>query len=154
MSANRSEPESTGGPVPATLQTGPDVVGGPVAATLQPPERWRKPPETPAPASSQPPPIETLSKRIEGLDQRLAAIERQRVEILEFSFQSVLVVLTILGLAAGVPFALLYGTKIAAGDVADLILALLFALVLLMIIWLGLWWRVNAPRSPPKGGQK
>ena len=136
---------------------GSNASGGAVAAVMQPPERWQGRQEGgPAPASSQPPAIETLTKRLEGLDQRLTAIEGQRVEILEFSFQSVLVVLTILGLAAGIPFALLYGTKIAVGDVAYLISALLLALVVMMFIWLRLWWRVNAPRSapatPPVGG--
>ena len=96
--------------------------------------------------ASRPPEVRALEARLDGFDQRLTAVEGQRERILEFSFQSILVVLTILALAAGVPFAILYGTKIASGDVAYGITALLFALVLLMIQWLRLWWRVNAPK--------
>ncbi|MGP8016746.1 MAG: hypothetical protein ACLP8V_08000 [Thermoplasmata archaeon] len=81
----------------------------------------------------------------------MSTLENQRVSILEFSFQSILVVLTILGLAAGVPFALLYGTKIATGDVAYFITALLVALVAMMIIWLSLWWKVNVNRISRTG---
>lgn len=96
--------------------------------------------------TSRPPEVRALEARLDGFDQRLTAVEGQRERILEFSFQSILVVLTILALAVGAPFAILYGTKIAGGDVAYVIAALLFALVLLMIQWLRLWWRVNAPK--------
>jgi hypothetical protein len=127
------------------------VAGGAVPAAMQPPQRTQGRQEGgPAPASSQPPAVETLTKRLDGLDQRISALESQRVNILEFSFQSILVVLTILGLAAGIPFALLYGTKIATGDVAYFIAALLFAMVVLTIIWLKLWWRVQLGVRPPQ----
>ncbi|MFZ0700014.1 MAG: hypothetical protein WAN74_07510 [Thermoplasmata archaeon] len=78
-------------------------------------------------ASSRPIEIQTLEARLDGYSQRLTAVEGQRERILEFSFQSIFVVLTILALAAGIPFAILYGAKITSGDVAYVIAAALVA---------------------------
>lgn len=77
-------------------------------------------------------------------------VEAERNKILEFSFQSILVVLTILGLAAGIPFALLYGTKIAVGDVAYAITGVLAALVVLLVFYLAIWWKVNVSSKRAK----
>jgi uncharacterized membrane protein len=96
----------------------------------------------------------TVQGRLDTIDQRLTRLEDQRERILEFSFQSILVVLTILGLAVGIPFALLYGTRISSGDISYAIASLLAGLVVLMIIWLRLWWTVNVNRkriSSPAG---
>lgn len=111
--------------------------------------------QPPVPATAAPPEIETLQKYIRSLDERVALLESQRERNLQFSFQSILVLLTILTLAIGVPFAILYGTRVTVGILADGIVSALGALAFLVALWLWRWWRVNVPpvRSFPDKAQ-
>jgi hypothetical protein len=111
--------------------------------------------QPPVPATGAPPEIETLQKYIRSLDERVALLESQRERNLQFSFQSILVLLTVLTLAIGVPFSVLYGTRVTVGILADIMASALVALVALVIIWLLVWWRVNVPpvRSFPDKAQ-
>jgi hypothetical protein len=84
------------------------------------------------------------------VESRLSDLEGQREKLLEFSFQSILVVLTILGLAAALPVAIFYGRSIAPGYYAVAIIVLLFAIAVMMFLWLRRWWKVNVPPPRPK----
>jgi hypothetical protein len=103
--------------------------------------------------TSLPPEIESLGKQIVALDSRIARLEDVKGELMQFSFQSIIVVLTVFGLAVGVPLGIVYGGRIATTTVGLLIGLLLFALVVLTTVWLVFWWKVNNPlariRPPP-----
>lgn len=153
------------------------MAAGTTGAPLNPPARS---PPTPAPQGSAgtagtalgSPPVASdgqvtstevdvrlseLGRSLDSLALRVGDLEHERVKILEFSFQSILVVLAILTLALGVPFTILYGGHLSQGIVENVIAGALVALVVLLVGWIVVWFwmihkEVGRGSAGPPGG--
>lgn len=123
-----------------------NILGGPVSPTLTGSAFSSEPSVSPARGATP----EAVFSALDSLQRRVTALEGEKERMMEFSFQSVTILLAILGVATGVPFALLYGSRISVADISYVLAAELLALVVILLLWISRWWNKNfTPRGEP-----